>query len=211
MNKPLAAACLMLAACGSVQLQVEAPQADTITPLEQACLRDPLDPEKWEQLAAALAIAGERERAAVMHLQAASLRTHDVQQDYLTLKQAVASHDDAPRTQVRQIVPGLVAVTRTDSAAEVAVVRLEISNGNGVTGAAARLARLLDVDGVKTVRLSNLRPFVVPQSRIEYRREQQTMAQALGRRLNLPLQPARGASAYADLRIVLGHDVRYLK
>jgi hypothetical protein len=208
MNKPLAAACLMLAACGSVQ--VEAPEVDAITPLEQACLRDPLDPEKWEQLAAALAIAGERERAAAMYLQAVSLRTHDVQQDYATLKHAL-SDDGVPRTQVRQVAPGLVEVTRTHAQAEVAVVRLEISNGNGVAGAAARLARSLDGDGVKTVRLSNVRPFVVPQSRIEYRREQQKMAQALGRRLNLPLQQARGATAYADLRIVLGHDVRYLK
>jgi hypothetical protein len=209
MNKPLAAACLMLAACGSVQ--VEAPPVDTITPLEQACLRDPLDPAKWEQLAAALAIAGERERAAAMYLQAASLRTHDVRQDYATLKQAVTSHDDVPRTQVRQIAPGLVEVTRTHAQTEVAIVRLEISNGNGITGAAARLARSLEVDGVKTVRLSNVRPFVEPQSRIEYQREQQKMAQALGRRLNLPLQPARGDTAYADLRIVLGHDARYLK
>jgi len=214
MNKPLAAACLMLAACGSVQVQVEAPEIDTITPLEQACLRDPLDPEKWERLAAALAVAGERERAAAMYLQAASLRTHDVQQDYATLKQAL-NDDGVPRTQVRQVAPGLVEVTRpvtrTHAQTEVAVVRLEISNGNGVSGAAARLARSLDGDGVKTVRLSNVRPFLVPQSRIEYQREQQKMAQALGRRLNLPLQPARGATAYADLRIVLGHDVRYLK
>jgi hypothetical protein len=214
MNKPLVAACLMLAACGSVQVPVEAPEIDTITPLEQACLRDPLDPEKWEQLAAALAIAGERERAAAMYLQAASLRTHDVQQDYATLKQAL-SDDGVPRTQVRQVAPGLVevtrTVTRTHAQTEVAVVRVEISNGNGVTGAAARLARSLDGDGVKTVRLSNVRPFAVPQSRIEYQREQQKMAQALARRLNLPLQPARGATAYADLRIVLGHDVRYLK
>jgi hypothetical protein len=213
MNKPLAAACLMLAACGSVQ--VEAPPVDAITPLEQACLRDPLDPAKWEQLAAALAIAGERERAAAMYLQAASLRTHDVQQDYATLKQAVASHDVGPRTQVRQLAPGLVEVTRTHvtsaAAAGAAIVRLEISNGNGITGAAARLARSLEVDGVKTVRLSNVRPFVEPQSRIEYQHEQQKIAQALGRRLNLPLQPARGATAYADLRIVLGHDARYLK
>jgi hypothetical protein len=214
MNKPLAAACLMLAACGSVQVQVEVPETDNITPLEQACLRDPLDPEKWEQLAAALAMAGERERAAVMYLQAASLRKHDVEKDYATLRQAAASHDAVPRTQVRQLAPGLVQVTRTQSAQpdiDVAVVRLEISNGNGVSGAAARLARSLDVAGVKTVRLSNVRPFAVPQSRIEYQREQKKMAQALGRRLNLPLQPARGASAYADLRIVLGHDVRYLK
>ncbi|RZT05825.1 LytR cell envelope-related transcriptional attenuator [Duganella sp. CF402] len=216
MNKPLAAACLMLAACGSVQ--VEPPEEDTITPLEQACLRDPLDPAKWEQLAAALAITGERERAAAMYLQAASLRAHDVKQDYATLKQAAESHDGVPRTQVRQLAPGLVEVTRTHvanavaaSVAGAAIVRLEISNGNGVTGAAARLARSLDMDGVKTVRLSNVRPFVEPESRIEYQREQQKMAQALGRRLNLPLQPARGATAYADLRIVLGHDVRYLK
>jgi hypothetical protein len=214
MNKPLVAACLMLAACGSVQVPVEAPEIDTITPLEQACLRDPLDPEKWARLAAALAVAGERERAAAMYLQAASLRTHDVQQDYATLKQAL-SDDGVPRTQVRQVAPGLVevtrTVTRTHAQTELAVVRVEISNGNGVTGAAARLARSLDGDGVKTVRLSNVRPFAVPQSRIEYQREQQKMAQALARRLNLPLQPARGATAYADLRIVLGHDVRYLK
>lgn len=211
MNKPLAAACLMLAACGSVQLQAEAPETDAVTPLEQACLHDPLDPEKWEQLAAALAVAGERERAAVMYLQAASLRTHDVQRDYVTLKQAAASDDGLPRTQVRQLAPGLVEVTRTRASDDAAVVRLEIANGNGVAGAAARLARALDVDGVKTVRLSNVRPFVVPKSRIEYRREQQKMAQVLGRRLKLPLRQARGASTYADLRIVLGHDVRYLK
>ncbi|MYM23087.1 hypothetical protein GTP46_10560 [Duganella sp. FT135W] len=211
MMKPLAATCLLLAACGSVQIKAP-PAADEITPLEQACLHDPLDPAKWEQLAAALAVAGERERAAAMYLQAASLRTHDVREDYATLK--IALDDGKPRTQVRHVASGLVEVTRTHGAArEVAaqIVRLEISNGNGVTGAAARLARSLDVDGVKTVRLSNVRPFVVPKSRIEYRHEQQEMAQALGRRLGLPLQAARGATAYADLRIVLGHDVRYLK
>ncbi|MYM69262.1 hypothetical protein GTP45_20820 [Pseudoduganella sp. FT55W] len=209
MMKPLAAACLLLAACCSVT--VEEPAADNITPLEQACLRDPLDPVKWEQLAAALAIAGERERAAAMYLQAASLRAHDVQQDYRTLKQALDDSTAMPRTQVRQIAAGLVEVLRIGGAAVVVPVRLEISNGNGVTGAAARLARSLNVDGVKTVRLSNMRPFVEPQSRIEYQREQKEAAQTLGRRLNLPLQAARGATAYADMRIVLGHDARYLK
>lgn len=210
MKKPVVAVCMLLAACGSVQFEEH--EVDVITPLEQACLRDPLDPEKWERLAAALAIEGERERAAIMYMQAASLRTHDVRQDYVTLKQAVA--ETMPRTQVRRVNAALVEVLRipaTDEPAAANLVRLEISNGNGVTGAAARLARKLDVDGVKTVRLSNLRPFVVPQSRIEYQREQQRMAQVLGRRLGLPLQAARGTTAYADLRIVLGHDARYLK
>ncbi len=205
MKKSIFAGCMLLAACGSVP--VEAPMTDAITPLEQACLRDPLNPEKWERLAAALAIEGERERAATMYLQAASLRTHDVQQDYVTLKQAVA--DTVPRTEVRRVNAALVEVRRIPAGEE--VVRLEISNGNGITGAAARLARTLGVEGVKTVRLSNLRPFVVPQSRIEYQRQQQQMAQVLGRRLGLPLQAARGSTAYADLRIVLGHDARYLK
>jgi hypothetical protein len=227
MKKSLITACVLLAACSSAQ--IEAPAQDTLTPLEQACMRDPLDPDKWEQLAAALAIAGQRERAATMYLQAASLRKYDIQQDYSTVKQArEQAVAGMPRTQIRHLGPALVEVLRmpagsisgissngsggaNSSEAAPALVRLEISNGNGVTGAAARLARTLDVDGVKTVRLSNLRPFVEPLSRIEYPREQQAVAQLLGRRLGLPLQQRRGGPAYADMRIVLGHDNRYLK
>jgi hypothetical protein len=56
-----------------------------------------------------------------------------------------------------------------------------------------------------------VRPFTVPLSRIEYQREQTAMARQLGQRLGLPLHRLRGNPAYADMRIVLGHDVRYLK
>lgn len=213
MKKTLIASCVLLAACGSVQLQ-----RDTVTPLEQQCVRDPLDAGNWERLAAALAVAGERERAAGMYRQAASLRTHDVRQDYAVLKQARDEAEaiaDLPRTQVHRLGPALVEVRRTDASAPSAapapaVVRLEISNGNGVTGAAAWLARSLALDGLQTVRLSNLRPFVVPHSRIEYPREQQEAARALARRLRMPLRQ-HGGAAYADMRIVLGHDVRYVK
>jgi hypothetical protein len=211
MNRSLLALCLLLAACTSTQ--TDTPVIDVITPLEQACLRDPLDPENWERLAAALSVAGQRERAASMYLQGASLRQHAVQQDYVTLKQAV-SEFAMPRTQVRRLGPALVEVLRSDDQATSTLVRLEISNGNGVTGAAARLARSLETASLKTVRLSNMRPFVEARSRIEYPRQQQAMAQALGRRLKLPLLPLqqqRSGPAYADLRIVLGHDVRYLK
>jgi hypothetical protein len=220
MKKTLLATCLLLTACSGVKMQE--PAEDLITPLEQACLRQPLEPARWEQLAAALAVAGERERAATMYLQAASLRKHDVRQDHATLKQALA--EEMPRTQVKRIsaalvevlrIPALAAASAHDdedaAVAPLTVVRLEISNGNGVAGAAARLARTLEVDGLKTVRLSNLRPFVVPQSRIEYRGGQKEMAQVLARRLKLPLQPLSGTRASADMRIVLGHDARYLK
>ncbi len=217
MNKSLFAACALLAACGSVQMA--APVEDSITPLEQACMRDPLDPQRWERLAAGLEAKGQRERAAIMYLQAASLRTHDARQDYATLKQArdEAIADNTPRTQVRWLGPAMVEVVRTAPAAAISIAagaplpRLEISNGNGVSGAAARLARSLQAEGMKTVRLSNMRPFVVPVSRIEYPRGQQQVAQALGRRLGLRLQQRAAGLAHADLRIVLGRDYRDLK
>jgi len=213
MKKSLIPTCALLAACGGMP-PTELVE-DKISPLEQACLQDPLDPQRWEQLAAALAIAGQRERAATMYRQAASLRAHDVQQDYVTLKQArdEEAAGSMPRTQVRRLGPALVEIVRADPAPSPVQgkLRVEISNGNGVTGAAARLARSLEVEGVKTVRLSNLRPFVVPVSRIEYPRDQQQLAQALGRRLGLQLQQRTAGPAYADMRIVLGRDYRDLK
>lgn len=239
MKKTLSAACagLLLMACGGMQTTAVAPVAQDITALEQACVHDPMNPASWEQLAAALAAGGERQRAAVMYLQAATLRAHDIRGDYALLKEelkdarateaAAVEQAPLPRTQVRRIGAALVEVLRIpaagvlqapqqaalkeSAAAGMPIVRLEISNGNGIAGAAARLARSLDGSGVKTVRLTNTRPFTVPLSRIEYQREQQVMAQQLGKRLGLPLRKLRGNPSYADMRIVLGHDVRYLK
>jgi hypothetical protein len=248
LKKSLSAACagMLLMACGGMQTTTVAPPhgADAVDALERACLLDPLDASKWERLGAELASNGERERAAVMYLQAATLRAHDVQADYALLRQGVrdARADEAaavaasmPRTEVRQVGAAMVQVLRipathaVDSATPAAtptspatgssytspsVIRLEISNGNGVTGAAARLAQSLDMEGLKTVRLSNLRPFTVPLSRIEYQSGQKALAQTLSQRLNLPLHTLRGNPAYADMRIVLGHDTSqasYLK
>jgi hypothetical protein len=231
-----AAAGALLIACGGMRTMATEPIETNIAALEMACVRDPLDAAKWEQLAAALATGGERERAATMYLQAATLRAHDVRGDYALLKEelkdaraaeaeAEAEAAGMPRTRVRRLGAALVEVLRIPAAgaaralreepqreaASATIVRLEISNGNGVTGAAARLARALDVDGLKTVRLSNVRPFVVPLSRIEYQQDQQPLARRLGDRLNLPLHRLRGNPAYADMRIVLGHDARYRK
>lgn len=88
------------------------------------------------------------------------------------------------------------------------LARLEISNGNGVTGAAARLARTLDSERLQTVRLTNVKDFNEPLSRIEYAPAQQAAAHALSQRLEVPLAPGRTPSARADLRIVIGHDAR---
>jgi len=207
MKKILCAACALLIACSGLQ-----PQRQDVSALERECVRDPLNPDAWERLAAALAEEGERERAATMYLQAATLRTHDVQQDYAVLRQELHALQEAqrgtdmPRTEVRRIGPALVEVLRVGGEASLPAVRLEISNGNGVTGAARRLARSLDVSGVKTVRLTNRRPFVEANSRIEYWGGQQNMAQALGRHLGMKSYRVRGGLADADMRVVLGHD-----
>ena len=139
-----------------------------------------------------------------------------------------------PRTEVRQIGAAMVEVLRIApaeaprAAARVPIpmptpmptpakpanpvpaatavpLRLEISNGNGVNGAAARLARSLGVEGLKTVRLTNVKNFDVPISRIEYQREQQPMAESLSERLGLPLK-AQSEKSPRDMRIVIGHD-----
>lgn len=145
---------------------------------------------------------------------------------------APAPSASMPRTEVRQLGAALVEVLRVAPAAAIkatampvplpapakpanptatpsvmpAPVRLEISNGNGINGAAARLARSLSVEGLKTVRLTNMKNFDVPISRIEYQREQQVMAESLSERLGLPLKAQNEKSPRADMRIVLGHD-----
>jgi len=232
MKRTLGAACtgaLLMACSGmqSVPAPQVGPQAAAIAALGQACLLDPTSAERWEQLGAALEAGGEHERAATMFKQAAALRAHDVRRDYALVKEAAAQASamttatvDAsmPRTEVRQVGAALVEVLRVaggeQAVAESHGVKLEISNGNGVAGAAARLARTLDAEGIKATRLTNLKPFVVSISRIEYQRGQQLLAQALSQRLGLPLQVQGDKQAYADMRIVLGRDTaqaRYLK
>jgi len=233
MKGTLGAACTgaLLMACSGMQ-PTYAPvpeldrQAAAIAVLGQACLRDPTSASGWEQLGAALEAGGEHERAATMFRQAATLRAHDAQRDYAVLKEAAAQAASAtatadapmPRTEVRQVGAALVEVLRVaageQAVAEAHGVKLEISNGNGVAGAAARLARTLDAEGIKATRLTNVKPYVVSISRIEYQRDQQLLAQALSRRLGLPLQAQNEKQAYADMRIVLGRDTaqaRYLK
>lgn len=98
-------------------------------------------------------------------------------------------------------------------------VRLEISNGNGVNGMAAALARTMRGDDVTVVRLTNVRPFVVPVSRVEYRADQQAAAQALATRLGMTTTVTGEGQQRGDVRIVLGRDLlsaavlrqRYLK
>lgn len=137
---------------------------------------------------------------------------------------------DMPRTEVRQAgavlevrrvaAPAAVAEPSEPAAAPreraatesgQAGMRLVISNGNGVRGMAAAWARRLQGPQWKSVRLTNVKPFAVPATRIEHRGDPDAavVARALAERLGLPaprVVPEHGTAA--DLRIVLGWDQR---
>ena len=87
--------------------------------------------------------------------------------------------------------------------------RLEISNGNGVPGMAARLGRWLAThEGMRADRLTNQRPFVQLDTVVQYR---EGYAEAAGRiARSLPVtaraatEPDKGLTS--EVRVVLGRD-----
>jgi hypothetical protein len=105
-----------------------------------------------------------------------------------------------------------VAVAAAPAPAPIAVLatsapRLEISNGNGVTGLAARYRSVLGKLGILASRLSNARPFRQQASVIEYRPGFAAQAASLQRALpgRTSLQQS-DALARADVRLLLGKD-----
>ena len=89
--------------------------------------------------------------------------------------------------------------------------RLEIRNGNGVTGMARRMARSLTGKmgdaGLRVVRLSNEKGFNVAQTRIEYQPGFQAAASRLAERFaNASVEEVAGGQS-ADVRLVIGRDI----
>jgi hypothetical protein len=216
----IAAACTgtLLLACSTPtvapSMPAPAPTDDSLTALEQACLDEPLNAQRWEQLGTALQAQGQQQRAAAMLKQARTLREHDVQRDLAILPPETVTGLD--RTELVPIGPALVLVRRIPAARAVQVeaepspepLRLEISNGNGVTGLAANWARKLKGKNIRIVRLSNIKPFAVSASRIEYRPPLQAAARNLSLRINVAALTPCTHCTPADVRIVLGRDVR---
>lgn len=87
--------------------------------------------------------------------------------------------------------------------------RIEVSNGNGVTGMARKVAGFLDGEGYSKARLTNQKPFQVASSQVQYRSGYREQAQTLV--LNLPGRPgiAQADNLRGDIsiRVVLGKDL----
>ncbi|KQV58972.1 MULTISPECIES: LytR C-terminal domain-containing protein [unclassified Duganella] len=151
--------------------------------LERACLMAPSSAVAWEHLAALLEAIGDSARALEAMRHARLLREREegaAGQDKASGAGGGLWPDGMARVEVRQVGAGLVEVARVERGAP---TRLEVSNGNGIRGMAAAVARRLRAEGMQVVRLTNTIPFNVEQTRVEIR-----------------------ASGEAQLRIVLGKD-----
>ena len=205
------------------------------TALERACLLDPLVADSWQLLGEALAALGQSARAQQMLRQAASLRQHDLRADFAATgsQSGVAALDqalDAPRpgwaqAQIHVGVDGMMELRRIPASLPVVqpvvqpavqspsgrptVARLEIRNGNGVTGMARALARQIDAPGLRVTRLSNQPGFAVRHTRIEYDAAHVDAARRLAQRVgSVHLQEVE-RSTPANLRLVLGRDLAH--
>lgn len=109
-----------------------------------------------------------------------------------------------------------VAAVRADSTALLAAqvplqgVRVEIVNGLGVRGAAARVGRWLRERGVAAGRLANLLPYSSPHTQVLYQPGMSAAAEEIARRMPIVSQvaQARAGTSRADVSILLGHDMR---
>lgn len=88
--------------------------------------------------------------------------------------------------------------------------KLEVSNGNGVGGMAARVAGYLARFGVSAGRLTNDKTFSQPTTLIQYREGYRTQAARIGSMLPkaVPVMPADTLRSDIHVRVVLGRDVR---
>lgn len=103
----------------------------------------------------------------------------------------------------------LAAVIGGGEAAAQSAVRLEIANGNGVTGLARQISAQLREAGYGAVRFTNQKPFDQERTEIQFRPGFQRQAQGLQAALAGRGVLARSDSLAQDihLRVVLGRDL----
>jgi thioredoxin-like negative regulator of GroEL len=104
--------------------------------------------------------------------------------------------------------PSMATAVPTESA-RAAPVRIEVSNGNGVTGMAARTAKSLRTrDGLAVSRITNYTSFAMPKTEVHYRAGDERAAATLLSELpaDVALVAATNLRVGVDVRLVLGRD-----
>lgn len=99
------------------------------------------------------------------------------------------------------------AETLAVEAPPAATARLEIRNGNGVTGMARRLARKMGDASLRVIRLSNEKGFNVEHTRVEYHGAFRDAATRLADRFGGASVHEMADANAADVRLVIGRDL----
>lgn len=120
------------------------------------------------------------------------------------------STDPAAMQEAAPEVKAAPAASRAEarSSGALAKLRIEVSNGNGVTGMARAVGTEMRQTGLNIARITNARPFNKPQTVIMYRPELKSAAMELAQAM--PAKPKIVARDLAhrnvDVRVVLGAD-----
>ncbi len=118
----------------------------------------------------------------------------------------------APHVSELQLRPesaDMVQVASAEALQDLQKVRLEVANGNGVSGAASKVSKFLRGQGYAAARLTNQKPFKTKTTQIYYRSGYEAQAQLLqSKLLDAPkLIERNDMRANVSVRVVLGKDM----
>jgi hypothetical protein len=122
----------------------------------------------------------------------------------------VAAASLVPQAPQQVPVPAAqkAAVAALPKANKVQMARLEIANGNGVTGMAKRFRSLLGQMGIPVDRLSNDKPYRQVATTIQYSPGFEKQAASLQKALQGKAELASRQLQSSDVRLVLGKDAQ---
>lgn len=113
-----------------------------------------------------------------------------------------------PVANVRENTLVMVEPPKAPEAIRV-VARVEVVNGNGTPGAAARYGRTLSGQGLKVVKLTNAKSFAQEGNVVYYQRGQSGVARAIASELpGKAVLIQVGRSPGFDVRVILGRSVK---
>lgn len=193
--------------------------SESIATLEKAIALDPSNQSARVNLALALDKAGDMDKAVQVIAKApASASSPTEMQDVPRLQagsQPTPATAAAPAPVSADEVRAQPESTADKSTAQPSVgvtekpYRIEVSNGNGVTGMAKHVASLLEEKGYSGARLTNHRSFQVPTSKIHYRAGYLEQARLLAQTLpgNPVVEQADDLRKDISIKVVLGKDM----
>jgi hypothetical protein len=135
-----------------------------------------------------------------------TLRPNDHPEVAASLSNAASESEPTTAVPVAPSVMLAEATPMTTSKSEETSARLELSNGGGITGAAARMRKWLALKGITTHRLTNQRPYDQRYTVIQYRSGQEEAAQRVAQLLPAGTERLAVSALRTDVRVLLGRD-----